>query len=234
MVLRAIKYTRGHLSILDQLQLPHAEHYDDIHNTLDGWHAIKAMRVRGAPAIAIVAALSLAVELHVLHQSEKLSSVAEEVGVFILEKLDYLVTSRPTAVNLADAARKLKIVVEQRGKEEKATGAKMAETYIVAAERMLVDDVKDNQNIGDFGARWILERAGEKEVAILTHCNTGSVLAFGLSLRCTANSVGQVAGHCRLWHSFGCYSVSARVVLVAKSLLHGDSAVQPRLAAHCL
>lgn len=177
MVLEAIKYGRGSLKILDQLRLPHVEVYDMVESSKDAWHAIKEMRVRGAPAIAIVAALALAVELHNLQADGKLSDSAEEVQVFVREKLKYLVTSRPTAVNLADAARKLGRVVESASRAEEATGGQVADAYIKAAEQMLVDDVRDNQNIGKYGAEWILqnaERGGNgSKVSVLTHCNTG-------------------------------------------------------------
>lgn len=62
--LQAIKYTRGHLDVLDQLRLPHEHHYDEVATCEEAFDCIKSMRVRGAPAIAIVAALALAVELH--------------------------------------------------------------------------------------------------------------------------------------------------------------------------
>jgi methylthioribose-1-phosphate isomerase len=172
MVLQAIRYSRGQLEILDQLKLPHAEEYDHVYSSTDAWHAIKEMRTRGAPAIAIVAALGLAVEVVNL----KLSPIAEEVKVFVLEKLDYLVTSRPTAVNLADAARKLKKVTEDAAAKDGATGQSVREAYVQAAEQMLVDDVSDNENIGRHGAEWIVKNteAGKKgQVSMLTHCNTG-------------------------------------------------------------
>lgn len=172
MVLEAIKYTRGKLQILDQLKLPHAEEYEDIHSSKDAWHAIKEMRTRGAPAIAIVAALALAVEL----ENTKLSPVAEEAKVFIDEKLDYLVTSRPTAVNLADAARKLRRTVDAAASEQSADGRAVKDAYIRAAEKMLIDDVKDNEAIGKHGAEWIVKNtdAGKSGlVSVLTHCNTG-------------------------------------------------------------
>ena len=168
MVLEAIKYTRGTLLILDQLQLPYKTHYDEIHTSTDAWHAIKEMRTRGAPAIAIVAALALAVEL----TNSNLSSIPEEVADFIIEKLEYLVTSRPTAVNLADAAAKLSKVVEEASKK----GGDVREAYVTAAEKMLVDDVADNEGIGKYGAEWIAKNAkysGEGGVSVLTHCNTG-------------------------------------------------------------
>ena len=172
MVLQAIKYARGQLEILDQLKLPHAEEYDHIYSSTDAWHAIKEMRTRGAPAIAIVAALALAVEL----ENMKLSPIAEEVKVFIDEKLEYLITSRPTAVNLADAARKLSKVVDAAATKADASGSDVKNAYIEAAEQMLVADVQDNEAIGRHGAEWILKNteAGQKgQVSVLTHCNTG-------------------------------------------------------------
>ena len=172
MVLQAIRYSRGQLEILDQLKLPHAEEYDHIYSATDAWHAIKEMRTRGAPAIAIVAALALAVEL----TNMKLSPVAEEVKVFVLEKLAYLVTSRPTAVNLADAADKLGTITSQAAAKEGANGDAVRTAYVEAAEKMLVNDVSDNENIGQHGAEWIMKNteAGKKgPVSMLTHCNTG-------------------------------------------------------------
>jgi len=62
--LHAIIYTRGELRLLDQLLIPQETVYVDIRTSEEGWHAIQSMKVRGAPAIAIAAALSLAVELH--------------------------------------------------------------------------------------------------------------------------------------------------------------------------
>ncbi|KAF2657366.1 Methylthioribose-1-phosphate isomerase [Lophiostoma macrostomum CBS 122681] len=178
MVLQAIKYSRGRLEILDQLKLPHQEEYDHVYSSTDAWHAIKDMRTRGAPAIAIVAALGLAVEL----VNMKLSPAAEDVTVFVLEKLDYLVTSRPTAVNLADAARKLKKTTESAAAKANADGESVREAYVSAAEKMLVDDVNDNENIGRHGAEWVIQKteAGKKgPVSMLTHCNTGSLATAG-------------------------------------------------------
>ncbi|KAF4554080.1 Methylthioribose-1-phosphate isomerase [Elsinoe fawcettii] len=178
MVLEAIKYGRGKLEILDQLQLPHAEHYDQITNSQDAWAAIKEMRTRGAPAIAIVAALGLAVELTALDTN---SQSPEAVKSSTITQLDYLVTSRPTAVNLADAAGKLRKVIETAAAAGDATGDSVKEAYIKAAEQMLVDDVSDNQAIGRHGADWILKQAAQKgqQVSVLTHCNTGSLATAG-------------------------------------------------------
>lgn len=175
MVLEAIRYTSGSLHILNQLKLPHQEEYDEIRSAEDGWHAIKDMRTRGAPAIAIVAALSLAVEL----QNSQVSPAAEEVAVFIIEKLDYLVASRPTAVNLADAARKLRKVTDSAAKGQVSDGEAVKKAYCDAAAQMLIDDVSDNEGIGKHGADWIEKQAGGGQVSVLTHCNTGSLATAG-------------------------------------------------------
>ncbi|KZF26696.1 putative translation initiation factor [Xylona heveae TC161] len=204
MVLQAIRYQRGSLQILDQLKLPYSEIYDPIESSQDAWHAIKEMRVRGAPAIAIVAALALAVELEIIVSHGKLSTVPEEVKVFVDEKLDYLVTSRPTAVNLADAAGKLKKVVEAAAKQSNATGKDVEQALVEAAEKMLVDDVSDNENIGKHGAAWILRNtdAGNAtgKVSILTHCNTGSLATAGYGT--ALGVVRSLHGQSALQHAF--------------------------------
>lgn len=149
-----------------------------IRNCEEGWHAIKEMRVRGAPAIAIVAALALASELHSLMAQGTLSSNADEVRTFVTEKLCFLVSSRPTAVNLGDAARKLSDIVTETALMTSSNGEMVAIAFIRAAEEMLVKDVQDNKEIGENGAKWILQNAlnGDAKATVLTHCNTGCVL----------------------------------------------------------
>jgi methylthioribose-1-phosphate isomerase len=174
MVLQAIRYERGSLQILNQLLLPHAIKYDNIRNGQDAWHAIRDMRTRGAPAIAIVAALGLAVELTTTicpSPSPSSPSQAEAVRI-ITDSLDILITSRPTAVNLMDAATKLKAVAEKA----EGSGIQVIDAYVAAAEKMLVDDVADNEAIGRFGAQWISENTEfgkQGKVSVVTHCNTG-------------------------------------------------------------
>ncbi|GAQ07769.1 methylthioribose-1-phosphate isomerase [Aspergillus lentulus] len=181
-MLQAIRYSHGKLAIIDQLQLPYVEKFITIQTSEDAWHAIKEMRVRGAPAIAIVAALALASELNTLIVHDKLSSGAEEVKLFIREKLDYLVSSRPTAVNLSDAARKLESTISDHADTPGATGRTVAEHFIRAAEDMMTKDLDDNMKIGKNGAEWIIKHAlaARKSTAtVLTHCNTGSLATSG-------------------------------------------------------
>ena len=177
MVLQAIKYERGKLQILDQLELPYREAYINITSADEAYNAIKAMQVRGAPAIAIVAALSIAVWLDsLLKRLDGPDIEALDMATTLREQLALLVRSRPTAVNLSDAARKLDDVVCVHTQTQ-PRARDLAEAYIAAAEQMLVDDVQDNERIGQHGAQWVMDVAEnpEKKVSVLTHCNTGYV-----------------------------------------------------------
>lgn len=176
--LEAIKYTRGDLRILNQLVLPHETIFETVLNVQNGHAAIKTMKTRGAPAIAIVAALSLAVDVNTRFEQGEFETVDQAVK-FLLESLDYLKTSRPTAVNLFDAASKLEYLINTTAKtaQESVT---VVTAYIEAAEQMLIDDVKDNKNIGKFGADYIIANAKNPDnVSVLTHCNTGSLATAG-------------------------------------------------------
>ncbi|OCT54566.1 Methylthioribose-1-phosphate isomerase [Cladophialophora carrionii] len=194
MVLQAIQYEPASgnsapaLRILDQLQLPHRTAYVAVSTCEEAHAAIKQMKVRGAPAIAIVAALALAVEVGNEIVAGRLPAVPGDVRDTIAQRLDYLKTSRPTAVNLGDAVGKLKIVTKKATLQPEASSQTIAEAYILAAEQMLVDDVSDNKAIGEHGARWIEANtvAGKKRKAdtsqqlqVLTHCNTGSLATAG-------------------------------------------------------
>lgn len=175
--LQAVKYTRGKLEVLDQLRLPHEFHYDEVSNRTEAFDSIYTMRVRGAPAIAIVAALGLAVELH--NGSCTASSAEEAIGQ-IEEALDYLKESRPTAVDLTNAINQLKARIREVGST--ATKETIISAFIEEAEKIFEKDLKTNLAIGDFGAEWLRAQVGaspEQQISVLTHCNTGSLATSG-------------------------------------------------------
>lgn len=72
--------------------------------------------MRGAPAIAIVGCLSLAVEIFPEHFDSKKSLRQEIEG-----KLNYLVSARPTAVNMKIAADELINLANDLTKDESVT-----------------------------------------------------------------------------------------------------------------
>ncbi|RYP77570.1 hypothetical protein DL770_007071 [Monosporascus sp. CRB-9-2] len=185
--LQAIRYSRGKLEVLDQLRLPHKHHYDEVSTSEEAFDCIKSMRVRGAPAIAIVAALAHGVELH--NGSCKASSPEETIS-YIDSRLDYLKQSRPTAVDLGNAITQLKGVirgVDTAGHRENAAAAQSAAiiyAYIAAAEEIFRKDTETNLLIGEHGSRWLLSNAvpgssTDGKISVLTHCNTGSLATSG-------------------------------------------------------
>ena len=91
MGLQAIKYDRGHLALLDQRRLPLEETWLNVDSVPAAWSAIKDMVVRGAPAIAIAAALALAADLVSKGNGSQFSSGAE-AAQHIKQQLEYLIT----------------------------------------------------------------------------------------------------------------------------------------------
>ncbi|KAI9249492.1 Methylthioribose-1-phosphate isomerase [Phascolomyces articulosus] len=177
--LEAIQYTRGNLRILNQLALPHETIFEPVLNVQDGHAAIKTMKTRGAPAIAIVAALSLAVDAHARLEKNEFKSV-DEAKDFLLSSLEYLKTSRPTAVNLFDTAGKFATLINKLVQNGAQEPKDLVMPIVEAAEQMLVDDVQDNKNIGKHGAEYIVNHVRDKSnISVLTHCNTGSLATAG-------------------------------------------------------
>ena len=78
-------------TVLDQLALPHETTYVAILKIEDAWDAIRSMRIRGAPLIAIVAVLGLAVELtsnaKTVKELDGLTGGVEEVKTFVFQKM---------------------------------------------------------------------------------------------------------------------------------------------------
>nr|POE60891.1 methylthioribose-1-phosphate isomerase [Quercus suber] len=174
--LQSICYKPGSLQLLDQRKLPLEAIYLDIKDAKDGWSAIRDMVVRGAPAIAIAAALSLAVEVSNLPAFD---GTPDNAASFLIKKLEYLVSSRPTAVNLSDAATKLKEVISNAAATT-SEAQSVFQAYIEAAQIMLEDDVASNKAIGSYGASVLQHLLKDsKRLSILTHCNTGSLATAG-------------------------------------------------------
>ncbi|CAH1979907.1 unnamed protein product [Acanthoscelides obtectus] len=175
MTLRAIKYENNSLEILDQLLLPAQSKYIQVKGVEDGWKVINKMQVRGAPAIAIVGCLSLAVDL----RNEKFDS-KQQMRQEIEGKLNYLVSSRPTAVNMKIAAEDLIDLANQLSKDSNVTLENMKTKFLQTVEDMLTKDIADNQAIGEIGAKEILSGvSGDSLCRIMTHCNTGSLATAG-------------------------------------------------------
>ncbi|KAK3984108.1 S-methyl-5-thioribose-1-phosphate isomerase [Cladorrhinum sp. PSN332] len=200
--LQAIQYSRGKLLVLDQLRLPHEHHYDEVSTAEEAFDCIRSMRVRGAPAIAIVAALAHAVELHNgacskssqpipftsrLHDInfKTAATTPEEVIAHIESRLDYLKESRPTAVDLSNAINLLKVAsraAQIEGLAHPEAKEAILNAYIFKAEQILAKDLENNTSIGAHGAAWLQQQynaSPDHKISVLTHCNTGSLATSG-------------------------------------------------------
>ncbi|KAM7028172.1 methylthioribose-1-phosphate isomerase [Acridotheres tristis] len=177
MALESLRYRRGSLEVLNQRLLPGQLRYERVGGVERAWGAIRNMEVRGAPAIALLGCLSLAVELAGgAGPSEDLGALEEFVG----QKLGFLLTARPTAANLGREAERLRAFVRQRVETPGVTPQQLRESIIEYIEGLLEKDRRDNRNIGAHGASHILGRVpGGGPVTLLTHCNTGTLATAG-------------------------------------------------------
>eukprot|EP00762_Andalucia_godoyi_P007171 ANDGO_08041.mRNA.1 Methylthioribose-1-phosphate isomerase len=158
--------------VLNQLLLPGVVEYVSVQTCEQGFDAIRSMKVRGAPAIAISAALSLASELLFKDVS---SDSSTDTAKFILDKLHYLSESRPTAVNLSKAVAQLSSMVAA-AQSDGLSSVEIKECFIAAAETMLVTDAQDNEHLAKFGVQWLVDRYSDgRKLRVATHCNTGAL-----------------------------------------------------------
>ena len=129
--------------------------------------AIKNMVVRGAPAIGIAGAHG--VVLYAQELKDKNLSF-EEFKKELLNKSDYLVTSRPTAVNLYWAVEKQKEIIKNSTSDIES----LIEELRINGKKLELEDIEINKKIGDYGAMVV-----PKGATILTHCNAGALATVG-------------------------------------------------------
>ncbi|MEX0845742.1 MAG: S-methyl-5-thioribose-1-phosphate isomerase [Balneolaceae bacterium] len=158
----SISWQEDHLVILDQTQLPLREIYSDINTIGQVWEAIKKLKVRGAPAIGIAGAYGLYLGIRDL-ESKNFTSFNVELNRWI----EYLKSSRPTAINLSWALERInQTVYANKDKELDEIKKIILET----AKTIHDEDKRVCKKIGENGAELV-----EKGWNILTHCNTGGL-----------------------------------------------------------
>lgn len=151
----------GHVRLIDQTLLPTLLDYRDCHYVEDVWEAIRALRVRGAPAIGVAAAYGVVLGLQELKDGEDALTVLRQVT-------DYLRTSRPTAVNLFWALDRM----EQRARDHisRSDSRDLFDVLLTEAHAIEEEDRQLCQAIGRAGVKLIREGQG-----VLTHCNAGGL-----------------------------------------------------------
>jgi methylthioribose-1-phosphate isomerase len=161
----------GHVRLIDQTHLPEALVMIDTVELDVLYEAIRMLRVRGAPAIGIAAAMGVAAAVQEDPATDTGSLLARAEAA-----ADHLATSRPTAVNLFWALDRMRRVA--RAHAGLAPGAFRAR-LVAEAEAVRDEDAAMCRAIGEHGAG--LLRDG---MTVLTHCNAGSLATaeFGTAL----------------------------------------------------
>ena len=179
----ALRYERGRkLALLDQRKLPHEQEEVELSSCDDAHAAITSLRVRGAPAIAQVAALALALELSHRFQPAHEGASPASAAEFVRERAQLLRSARPTAVNLHNAMDSL-ISAADSSLSGCSTDA-LTHRVIEHAEALMHSDESTNHALGRAGADAIASSCSRSSLRVLTHCNTGSLAtaSFGTAL----------------------------------------------------
>ena len=146
--------------IIDQTRLPNRMVYLELKSANEFYDAIKVLAVRGAPAIGICAAYAV----YVLAQQKD----TEDYAAFreALEKDgDYLISSRPTAVNLSWAVRRMLRVVADHAELPVPQIVDLLREECIAVHS---EDIEMCSRISEYGLSLVKDGDG-----ILTHCNAG-------------------------------------------------------------
>lgn len=171
MPVETVRWSNGLLYIIDQTLLPAEFREIQLASTEHVWEAIKALRVRGAPAIGVCAAFGVLVGIH-----EKRCNSTDDVLRAVHDTADYLATSRPTAVNLFWALDRMRAVADEHAHLDSAALVSRLEAEAV---EICTEDTRRCRAIGEHGAKLIQNGDG-----VLTHCNAGGLAtaSYGTAL----------------------------------------------------
>jgi methylthioribose-1-phosphate isomerase len=160
--IQSVKYEHDKLIILDQTKLPMETLFIKLDTVEDVWDAIFHLKVRGAPAIGIAAAYGLYISVR-----DNESSDIEDFYKQLTKQSDYLASSRPTAVNLFWALRRM---------QAKATACKdkslqeIKESLLAEAHSIRNEDEEMCVAIGENALQLLSDG-----MTVLTHCNAGGL-----------------------------------------------------------
>ncbi|MFA5780142.1 MAG: S-methyl-5-thioribose-1-phosphate isomerase [Elusimicrobiota bacterium] len=171
------------LKVLDQRLLPSEIIYIVCRNHKDVYCCIKDMAVRGAPAIGVTAGYGM----YLAAVEKKISNISD-LKKHLQTAGKYLVSARPTAVNLFWAVNRInKIVHGFHGSRVDELQEKIRKE----ADRIYCEDISINKKIGENGAKLL-----EKNSTLLTHCNAGALATAGwgtaLGVIRTAHKQGKI------------------------------------------
>jgi methylthioribose-1-phosphate isomerase len=161
-----LRFRHGRLELIDQRVLPREFVYLGYGSASEVAEGIRAMVVRGAPAIGCAAAYGVALEAQRLASEPAGARALGMAAAFAV-----LAESRPTAVNLFWALARMKAVFDAASS---LSGCSIAERLLAEAHEIAREDVANNRKMGEHGAA--LLRDGS---TVLTHCNAGALATAG-------------------------------------------------------
>lgn len=158
------------LVIIDQTKLPVNIEIIRLSTAKEIWDAIYLLKVRGAPAIGVAAAFGL----YILATQIKAEDLDTFYAEFVKQK-DYLNSSRPTAVNLSWALKRMdklacQVIKDNAGKADKEIIDAVLETLKNESVAIKEEDIAVCKAIGENGLSLVKPGDG-----ILTHCNAGQL-----------------------------------------------------------
>ncbi|MGH7215383.1 MAG: S-methyl-5-thioribose-1-phosphate isomerase [Tepidisphaeraceae bacterium] len=182
-MLQTLEWTGQSVRMIDQTRLPTQTVYVEIADSRQMWDAIRRLVVRGAPAIGVAAAFGAYLGVRGSAARDARALLDELTGV-----CDHLATSRPTAVNLFWALRRMRRAAEQAATRDSDVEA-IKRRLLDEAVAMLDEDVAACRRIGEHGATLLEDIARGKSTpskpfGVLTHCNAGVLAAvrYGTAL----------------------------------------------------
>lgn len=171
MDIRTIEWKNGKIKLIDQTKLPGSFEYIYIDDLKDLWHAIKVLKVRGAPALGAAAALGA--YLGVKNSRAKSFS---EFNAQLDKVISYIASSRPTARNLFWGLERIRRAASQNKDKQVDLIKKL---LFKEANAIVEEDRASCRRIGYFGAKLV-----NKNDTILTVCNAGilATIDYGTAL----------------------------------------------------
>jgi len=161
-----LRWREGRLEMIDQRILPAEFRYLSYHGATDTAEGIRSMVVRGAPAIGCAAAYGVAME------AERLRSLEPPAFASALNHaIEILAASRPTAVNLFWALKRMRVKWDSL---KANSPGEIADVLLEEAHEILAEDIRINRKMGAFGAELLADGA-----RVLTHCNAGALATAG-------------------------------------------------------
>lgn len=161
-IVPTLSWKEGCLTLIDQTRLPAEVVFEKQESIEQVWDAIKKLKVRGAPAIGVAGAYGL---LYGVKDAQNLSR--PEFITLLEESAAYLDSSRPTAVNLSWALKRMVALAKSLDKLDPPTLYRALEEEAI---RIHDEDRALCRGIGEAGLPLIKEGMG-----VLTHCNAGSL-----------------------------------------------------------